>query len=52
VRRWLALPYVVYLFRDRRRNHRWWQAPYVMLEDVVEVAAMLRGSVRYRTLVL
>jgi glycosyltransferase involved in cell wall biosynthesis len=54
-RRWgalrlmLAAPYVTYL-TDRRTGPL--LAPYLLALDVVEVAAVLRGAVRYRTLVI
>lgn len=49
LRWWLAAPYVARLV-DRRSGPL--LAPYVMLRDVVEIATVLRGSVRHRTLVI
>ena len=52
VRRWLALPYITYLYYDNRRAAGLRHVPYILLEDTVEIAAMIRGAVRYRTFVL
>jgi GT2 family glycosyltransferase len=49
LRWWLAAPYVTRLV-DRRSGPL--LAPYIVLHDAVEVATLLRGSVRHRTLVL
>ncbi len=48
----LALPYNVYLLTDRGRGARWWQAPYVLALDLVELGAAARGAVRYRVPIL
>jgi glycosyltransferase involved in cell wall biosynthesis len=53
VRMWLARPYLLHLFeRGRVEGGGPLLAPYFLLHDLVEMAAALRGSVRYRTLVL
>lgn len=49
VRWWLAAPYVVHL-TDRRSGPL--LAPYLILHDVVETAAVVRGAIRYRTFIL
>lgn len=49
LRWWLAAPYVAHLV-ERRSGPL--LAPYIVTRDVVEIAALLRGSVRYRTLVI
>ncbi len=49
VRLWLATPYVHYL-TNRRSGPL--LAPYLILRDGTEVAACLRGSLRYRVIVL
>lgn len=46
---WLAAPYVAFM-TDRRSGPL--LAPWFVLHDLVEVAACVRGSVRYRTFVL
>ena len=46
---WLAAPYVVYLTKRRAGPLL---APYLIAHDLVEVAAVVRGAVRYRTPVL
>jgi glycosyltransferase involved in cell wall biosynthesis len=50
---WLAYPYAAH-FRTRGQVEGGGlaMAPYYLVHDLVEVAAMLRGSARYRTLVL
>jgi glycosyltransferase involved in cell wall biosynthesis len=48
----LALPYNRYLLTDRGRRARWWHAPYVLVLDLVELGAVVRGAVRYRVLIL
>jgi hypothetical protein len=45
----LAAPYVVRLV-ERRSGPL--LAPYIVLRDAIEVGTMVRGSIRYRTLVL
>ena len=49
LRLWLASPYVVYL-SDRRTGPL--LAPYLLALDLVEVVAVVRGAIRYRTFVL
>jgi glycosyltransferase involved in cell wall biosynthesis len=49
LRWWLAAPYVNRLVSRRSGPLL---APYIILRDAIEVGAMLRGSARYRTLVL
>jgi GT2 family glycosyltransferase len=49
IRWWLAAPYVVRLV-DRRSGPL--LAPFIVTRDLVEIASLLRGSVRYRTLVI
>ena len=49
LRVWLASPYVVRLVKRRSGPLL---APYVITRDAVEIATMVRGSLRYRTLVL
>jgi glycosyltransferase involved in cell wall biosynthesis len=49
VRAWLAAPYVVRL-TNRRSGPL--LAPYLILHDLVEVSAVVRGAIRYRTLIL
>lgn len=49
VRLWLAAPYVVHL-TDRRSGPL--LAPYLVLHDLVETQAIVRGALRYRVLVL
>jgi len=53
LRWWLAYPYIAH-FRARGRIEGGGilLAPYYLAHDLVEVAAMVRGSARYRTLVL
>lgn len=46
---WLAGPYLVYVARRRSGPLL---APYIVLHDVVELQAVLRGAVRHRTLVI
>ena len=52
LRFYLALPYNHYLLTDESRRARWWHAPYVLMLDLVELAAVVRGAVRYRVLIL
>jgi GT2 family glycosyltransferase len=53
VRRWLALPYLWHLAeRGRREGGGLLASPYFALHDLVELAAVVRGAVRYRVLVL
>jgi GT2 family glycosyltransferase len=49
LRWWLAAPYVVHLV-DRRSGPA--LAPYIVLRDAIEIGTLLRGSVRYRVLVV
>ena len=49
LRWWLAAPYVAYLV-ERRSGPL--LAPYIVLRDTLEIATLLRGSARYRTLVI
>lgn len=49
LRLWLAAPYVVYLTKRRSGPLL---APYLVLHDLVEVAAVVRGAVRARTLMI
>lgn len=53
VRMWLARPYLLHLLdRGRHEGGGPALAPYYLLHDLVELAAALRGAVRYRTPVL
>jgi hypothetical protein len=52
VKHWLARPYYLYLWVDTSRRAGPLLAPYVLLLDLAELTAMIRGSIRYRTLVL
>jgi GT2 family glycosyltransferase len=49
IRWWLAAPYMVRLV-DRRSGPL--LAPFIITRDLVEIASLLRGSMRYRTLVI
>lgn len=49
LRWWLAAPYVTHLV-ERRSGPL--LAPYVVTRDALEIATLLRGSARYRTLVI
>jgi glycosyltransferase involved in cell wall biosynthesis len=49
LRWWLAAPYVEYLTKRRTGPLL---APWVILHDLVEIFAVLRGAVRYRVFVL
>ena len=49
LRWWLAAPYVVRL-AERRSGPL--LAPYIVVHDALEIATLLRGSARYRTLVI
>jgi glycosyltransferase involved in cell wall biosynthesis len=49
LRAWLAAPYVVRLAHRRSGPLL---APYLIVHDLVEVSAVLRGAIRYRTLIL
>lgn len=49
LRWWLAAPYVVRL-TDRRSGPL--LTPYLVLHDLIEVSAVVRGAIRYRVLVL
>jgi len=53
VRIWLALPYFVYL-RQRARADRASIIlfPYYLVHDLIEMAAVIRGAIRFRTLVI
>ena len=46
---WLAAPYVTRLV-ERRSGPL--LAPYIVVHDAIEIATLLRGSLRYRTLVI
>lgn len=53
IRRWLALAYFVDLRRrGRREGGTILDGPYFLVHDLVEFAAIARGAIRYRTLVL
>jgi hypothetical protein len=53
LRRWLASAYVVHLLsRGREEGGGIRHAPFFVLYDIVELVTVLRGAVRYRTLVL
>jgi GT2 family glycosyltransferase len=53
LRRWLASAYVVHLVRrGREEGGGVAYAPFFLLYDLVELFSVLRGAVRYRTLVL
>jgi len=52
LRRWLVTPYVRYLLTDRSRRAGPLYAPYVLALDLAELIAVVRGAIRYRTLVL
>ena len=53
LRAWLARPYLLHLLeRGRIEGGGPALAPYYLVHDLVEMAAAVRGSVRYRTLVL
>jgi glycosyltransferase involved in cell wall biosynthesis len=53
LRGWLAYPYLRHLIgRGRSEGGGLLLAPYYLLHDIVEVAAMVRGSARYGTVVL
>ena len=49
LRWWLAAPYVTHLV-ERRSGPL--LAPYIVTRDLLEIATLLRGSARYRTLVI
>lgn len=54
VRNWLAAPYVAYILQRGRYEGGGGPllAPYWFVHDLVEIVAVLRGSIRYRTFVL
>ena len=53
VRRWLAFPYLLHMLaRGREEGGGLVHAPYFALYDAVELVIVLRGALRYRTLVL
>jgi glycosyltransferase involved in cell wall biosynthesis len=53
LRRFLLLRHALQLHAEaRRRGGGWWAVPILLLRDVVEVIAVVRGAIRYRTLVL
>ena len=53
LRIWLARPYLLHLLdRGKVEGGGPALAPYYLLHDLVEMAAAIRGSARYRTLVL
>ena len=45
---WLAWPLLVYEVRNARRSGRPELAPFWLLRDLVEMAAIVRGAIRYR----
>lgn len=50
---WLGRPYLGYVLERGRHEHAGiLLAPFWLVHDLVEMAAMLRGSARYRTLVI
>lgn len=50
---WLARPYLTWrLHHPRTRRYSPWLLPWFMLVDIVEMAGVLRGSLRHGTLVL
>jgi hypothetical protein len=49
LRWWLSAPYVMHL-TNRRSGPL--LAPYLVIHDIVEMSACIRGSVRYRILVI
>lgn len=53
LRRFLLLRHALQLHsRARREGAGWWAVPVLLVRDVVETAAVIRGAVRYRTFVL
>lgn len=53
LRRFLLLRHALQLHaRARREGAGWWAVPILLVRDVVETAAVIRGAVRYRTFVL
>jgi glycosyltransferase involved in cell wall biosynthesis len=53
LRRFLLLRHALQLHaRARRARAGWWAVPVLLVRDVVETAAVIRGAVRYRTFVL
>ena len=54
LRRWLAWPYVAHLLRERGRIEGGGPllAPFFVAHDLVELWAVVRGALRYRTWVL
>lgn len=49
---WLAWPLVAFELTNARRTRRPLLAPFWLVRDLVEMAAIIRGAVRYRTLIL
>jgi len=49
---WLIWPLVAFELENARRSGRPGLAPLWLLRDVVEMAAIVRGAIRYRTLML
>jgi hypothetical protein len=51
---WLAWPYLGWLITRHREEGGSgpWLAPYWLVHDLVELAAVLRGAVRYRVFIL
>jgi hypothetical protein len=53
LRRFLLLRHALQLHaRARREGAGWWAVPVLLVRDVVETVAVVRGAVRYRTFVL
>jgi glycosyltransferase involved in cell wall biosynthesis len=53
LRRFLLLRHALQLHaRARREGAGWWAVPVLLVRDVVETVAVIRGAVRYRTFVL
>jgi hypothetical protein len=49
---WLAAPLVRYELRNAQRTGNPLLAPFWLLRDVVELVAVVRGALRYRTFVI
>lgn len=52
VKQFLGRPYTLYLLTDRSRRAGPLLAPYVLALDLLELTAVLRGAIRYRTPVI
>lgn len=53
LRAWCLAPMApAYLERARAEGGVVWAAPYFVLHDLVELAAVVRGAIRYRTIVI